>query len=104
MNKVHFWVAVIAATSGISGCSHAKVIYLINYRNEAYHVETAESRGKSDFIEARSSKELSCDIYVGGNLTMILTDAKGQKERIELDSTLLKSKTIEDKVTIVEIR
>ncbi len=103
INKAVIILALFTTTL-LNGCSKAKVIYLINYRNEAYRVETAESRGKSDFIEAQSSKELSCDVYVGGNLTMILTNAMGQKETMEIDSTLMRSMTIEDKVTIVEIR
>lgn len=76
----------------------------MNYRNDSYTVETSESRGASNTVAARAGVTLTCDEYVGGSLTLYLTNSKGSKETLVIDSTTMKSRTLKDSVVIVEVR
>lgn len=103
--KIIAWLLVIGAFAlFLSGCSHTKTIFIVNYRNESFTVSTSESRGQSDSVAARSGTTLTCDEYVGGSLTITLLNSKGTKETLVVDSTTMKSMTLKDSVVIVEIR
>ena len=104
MKAVTWLLACLSICLCISVCSHTKTIFLVNYRNDSYTVETNESRGAANTVAARAGVTLTCDEYVGGSITLYLTNSKGIKETLVIDSATMKSMTVRDSVVIVEVR
>lgn len=96
-----FGLVLLALT--VTGCSKLKSIYLINFMDIEIIVQTQNSDGRSDVVEKKSGALLTCDMYVGGDLNLLVT-SKGLTKEVVVDYETMKKNQLSDSLVIVELR
>jgi len=96
-------MALVLILLTTNGCSKAKSIYLINYTKADVIIETPESNGRTDAVNKMSSAMLTCDMYIGGDLKL-LVNSRGLVKEMVIDYQTMKRYQISDSVVVVELR
>ena len=96
-------IFIVCSVAMLGGCSKAKSVYLVNYRNEGMTVTIDSSPTQSDYVGAKSGALLS-GRYVGGDLKVSVTGSTGRKEVLTITWDTMKANTLDDTIVILEVR